>query len=435
MINNKIKCIIALIALSVTFGSCRKFLKQELNNDPTALEYPDPVVMLPTAIANLAYYYGGDLTRYDALITQQVNGGGNQWISLENYNFVDADFDNVWNGLYVTTLNNLARTGEYCKEKNYVHYLGITKILSAFTYATLVDHFNDIPYTEALQGIELLQPKFDDASGIYTSLHTQLNEGIALLDEVNEGRAPSNDDLLFGGDTDSWKAFAHAIKARMYMHTKNYTEAKAELGMAGGIDAKMVFTSPSSGPMYQFDDNRFGDIEYMGSYIYNEMTTIGDSRIYNYVDTAFNSLGATYYRADQPVFLISAMEQKFMEAEILARAGDASAAASLESAVAMSYDFVNGDTTGMAASLATYPYNDADPLSDRLKAVMMQKYFAMFLQPESFADYRRTGYPELTATSGPSVPRRFLYPTDEKNTNPNTPSGVTLFLPRVFWDN
>ena len=59
----------------------------------------------------------------------------------------------------------------------------------------------------------------------------------------------------------------------------------------------------------------------------------------------------------------------------------------------------------------------------------------MFLQPESFADWRRTGIPQLTPSSGTNIPRRYLYPTDEVNTNPNTPTGVTLYTPKVFWDN
>ena len=93
---NKIKYNILFVTIVAfaTLSSCKKnFLREELNNDPTSLESPDPKVILPTTIANLAYYYGGDVTRYNALITQQVVGGGNQWIAYQNYNFVNADFD------------------------------------------------------------------------------------------------------------------------------------------------------------------------------------------------------------------------------------------------------------------------------------------------------------------------------------------------------
>lgn len=435
MFKTKINILFLVLALAISLGSCRKFLKQEYNDDPTSLEYPDPKVILPAAIANLAYCYGGDIARYDAMITQQASGGGNQWIAYQNYNFVDADFDNAWNSIFVTTLNSLYKTSEYCKENKHYRYEGAAKILSAFSYSILVDHWNDVPFKEALQAPDILQPKYDAGSAVYTALFAMLDEGEALMATTDDGRVPGEEDFLFGGDPDAWIAFSHAIKSRMYLHIKEYAKSMNELALADGIDAKMSFSTPSSGPMYQFNFNRAGDIVYMDSYIFDEMSGIGDSRIYNYIDTSTDELGPTYNNPAQPVFFVSAMEQKFIEAELLARNGDATASAVLEGAVAMSYDFVNGDTTGMAASIATYPYNDADPLADRLKAVMMQKYFAMFLQPEAFADYRRTGIPALTATSGPNVPRRYLYPTDEKNTNPNTPSGATLFTPKVFWDN
>ena len=128
------------------------------------------------------------------------------------------------------------------------------------------------------------------------------------------------------------------------------------------------------------------------------------------------------------------MEQKFIEAEILARSGDINASKVLTEAVAISYTNIFNDSTGTANALTAYPYNNADPVANRLKSVMMQKYFAMFFQPESFADWRRTDIPNLTPNSGTAIPRRYLYPNDEKTTNPNTPS-VTLYSPRVFWDN
>lgn len=421
--------------LSLAFNSCKKtFLREELNNDPTALENPDPKVILPTTIANLAYYYGGDFARIDALITQQVAGGGNQMLAFDKYNYTNADFDNNWNAMYTTTLNNLNKMKTYSNEKGWVQHEGIAKILMAFSYSILVDHYGDLPFSEALQAPEILQPKFDNASSVYSSLHTMLNDGIVLLNTSTSGRTVANEDVLFGGDLDSWIAFAHAVKARLYLHTKDYSLCKTELISANGIDVKFKFESPASGPMRQFDDNRFGDLVYMESYLFSTMSNIGDSRIYAYVDTSYNSLGSVFYDAAAPIYFISAMEQKFMEAEILARDNDPTAATVLADAVQMSFDFT-GDTTGMAASMAAYPYQDTDPLNDRLRAVMMQKYFAMFLQPETFADWRRTGYPNISPNSGSNIPRRFLYPTDETNTNSNTPGGVTLYTPRIFWDN
>ena len=53
-----------------------------------------------------------------------------------------------------------------------------------------------------------------------------------------------------------------------------------------------------------------------------------------------------------------------------------------------------------------------DPGSGNLtkEQVMTQKYIGMFVQPEAFSDWRRTGIPVLTAVSGSEVPRRWFYP-------------------------
>ena len=425
-----------LSILLITFSSCKKnFLREELNDDPTSLNNADPKVILPTAISNLAYYYGGDIARYNAMIMQQVVGGGNQWIAFQNYNFVDADFDNNWNAIYSTTLNSLNKMEKYSNEKNFVHYEGISKILKGFAFSVLVDHYGDIPFKEALQAPEILQPKFDAGSNVYEGIFKLLDDGEILLSKTDNGRIPGEDDIMFGGDIVSWTAFSHAIKARMYMHTQNYVNATSELVLADGIDAKFNFNAPSSGPMSQFNDNRVGDITYMDSYLYQTMSSLGDARIYNYVDTSEDDLGVFLGTPSQPIYFISSLEQKFMEAEILARSADVTANTVFEEAIDMSFAISGGDTSGRASSIAAYPYNNSDPLNDRLKAVMMQKYFAMFLQPESFSDWRRTGFPALVPTTGSNIPRRYLYPTDEKNTNPNTPKGVTLYSPKVFWDN
>jgi hypothetical protein len=118
--------IVAFVAISVS--SCKKsFLKEELNNDPSSLANADPKVLLPTAISNMAYFYGGDFARIDAMLTQQTTGAGNQWFAMQNYDFVNSDFDNCWNSTYVTTLNSLKKMGDIfqspyklCKDK--LHY-------------------------------------------------------------------------------------------------------------------------------------------------------------------------------------------------------------------------------------------------------------------------------------------------------------------------
>jgi hypothetical protein len=66
---------------------------------------------------------------------------------------------------------------------------------------------------------------------------------------------------------------------------------------------------------------------------------------------------------------------------------------------------------------------------------MTQKYIAMFLDPEAFADWRRTGIPSLTPNTGSQIPRRLPYPETEVLYNQNCPkpSVINIFT-RVWWD-
>ena len=66
---------------------------------------------------------------------------------------------------------------------------------------------------------------------------------------------------------------------------------------------------------------------------------------------------------------------------------------------------------------------------------MTQKYIAMFMDPEVFSDWRRTGIPELDPNTGANVPRRLPYAETAVLYNENTPSpaDVTIY-DRVDWD-
>jgi len=70
-----------------------------------------------------------------------------------------------------------------------------------------------------------------------------------------------------------------------------------------------------------------------------------------------------------------------------------------------------------------------------LQHIIMQKYIALYADPEVFSDWRRTGIPQLTPNVGNEVPRRLPYAENEILSNENTPSpaNVNIFT-RVWWD-
>jgi len=68
--------------------------------------------------------------------------------------------------------------------------------------------------------------------------------------------------------------------------------------------------------------------------------------------------------------------------------------------------------------------------------IMTQKYIGLFVQPEAFSDWRRTGIPSLTPVAGSEVPRRWYYPENEYLFNSNAPArDDQILFQRVDWDN
>lgn len=86
-----------------------------------------------------------------------------------------------------------------------------------------------------------------------------------------------------------------------------------------------------------------------------------------------------------------------------------------------------------------------------MKMVHEQYWVVTFLNEyEAFANWRRTGYPELEPFGGEAVydgnvtqgtiPRRMIYPNGESSTNPDSfaeaiaRQGENEFTTRVWWD-
>ena len=66
--------------------------------------------------------------------------------------------------------------------------------------------------------------------------------------------------------------------------------------------------------------------------------------------------------------------------------------------------------------------------------VAAEEYVALFLNPEAWTLYRRTGVPNIPAQGGNGVPRRLIYPQSEYSYNGSNTPQSTLYTPKIFWD-
>jgi hypothetical protein len=158
----------------------------------------------------------------------------------------------------------------------------------------------------------------------------------------------------------------------------------------------------------------------------------------------FSRVGPSFASIGSPVTLLSYSEVQFIIAEIRFREGDhLKASAAFNNAI--DADFVNVGNT--AAEATTYRAQAAVAYDNTLERIMEQKWIVMFQLPyESWTDWRRTGFPVLTAAAtnftGGVIPRRLPYPQLEINLNrsslesgPGVPVPYEALKAKVWWDN
>lgn len=447
----KISFILVLVAFlsSCDFG--------DLNVDPNnPSEAVVPLsLMLPTAQASLAYNLGGRASWYTGMFTAHLTGVNAQPQDFSNYNIGESDVDGLWRDYYATTLATLNTIVKKAELDGATHYVGVSKVLIAHSLGTITSFWGDIPYSDALKAADgNITPVYDTQEDVYVAIQTILDDAIADLGSATSSLTPGVDDLIYGGDLDLWIKAAHALKARYYMHTFNVVGASAATNALTNLtsafqsnseQASFTFgvTQQDASPWYQLNQDR-PDVRVNPDFI-TILTSLSDPRLDQYGEDAGANgyfVGPLFASIDSHTPIISFAECKFLQAEALLRTGGAGAQAAFQAGIDASIQDVTGSSD--AAYLAANG-TLSGTTQQQLVSVMTQKYIALFTQPESWTDWRRTGLPALTPVatavrnvSNPNgeIPRRLAYPISERLFNAaNIPSAnPSVQTPRLWWD-
>ena len=165
---------------------------------------------------------------------------------------------------------------------------------------------------------------------------------------------------------------------------------------------------------------------------------------------------ATVLKYDAPLLVLTNAEVHLLLAEAAIRgwyAGDATAAyeAGVRAGMRQWSRFGSGGeitASRIDAYVSTHPFNAAGTFEEKMEQIQTQKWVTLFLDEyEIFANWRRTGYPDLVPTNYPGnltggrIPTRFVIPDSEETINgPNFLEAVTrqgegnLLTSKVWWD-
>jgi hypothetical protein len=444
----------SLAAVMLWFSGCEL---AETNIDPVLPTDVSIEVVMPSMLTQAAFNQSANPARVIGIVMQYYEGIDAQQLAYTFYQLPQNTFNNYWRtGLYAGVQKDCEVIIEKALDEDNPrpHYEGIAKIIQAHELAMATSYFGDIPYTEAQQGLDNLTPGYDLQEDVFNAVQALLDEGIALLSGPSSAVPPGGDDLVFGGNASAWIATAWAFKARYHMMVSKRdgeaaTKVLADLGNAfTSLEGQPNFAWGSAqtenNPLSKFGIERSNTLGVAPSFA-NTLVDNGDPRASSY--TAFQTDGETgdtvgyafwagsvsnltWTQNASVIPMISYSEVKFLEAEALLRTGvsDAAVQAAMEEGILASMALNGIDSATAAPYLAGVP--DLASLAgfeEKLDAMMTEAYYSYFgfAMQQAWANFRRTGYPSLTANPDGAgglnptgvIPRRFLYPDSETQFN------------------
>jgi len=211
-INNLIKMLV--LCGGLFFASCET-IELNLTQNPNALapDQADPDFYLNAIQISFAYLtesFGntaGALTRIDYM-------NGRDYANA----YSPSNFDGRWSSAYQTIMNDIKELNIIAGETGLNRHIAMGQVIEAHILMTLVDFFGDIPYTEAFQGADNLNPVADSGASVYAA-------AIALLDGAitnfnNDALGNPALDMYYDGDWAAWTKAANTLKMKAYMATR-----------------------------------------------------------------------------------------------------------------------------------------------------------------------------------------------------------------------
>ncbi|CAL1519767.1 hypothetical protein MMC2321_03519 [Chitinophaga sp. MM2321] len=487
----------------ITGVACTKDL-EEINVNPNTPEYvsPDPLftnILMNTPLLSSARRgsIGFCMMFVQQTATTKIDDlQGDKYLQSDNASTIFSDTYNVLAKDMETVMNDVKSSPED------INRYAAMRIWRVLVMHHLTDLYGAIPYFGAGKGYSenIYTPVYDDQQSIYADMLKELDEAAASFDAAKPTFGEA--DVMYQGKIPQWKRLAYSLMLRLGMRLSKVDAAQAEVwvkkAIAGGVmqGNEDMCKLPHEGPnepqsnpvsyaFLKFNLVELGDIK-IGKTFLDYLVQTKDPRISSYMSlpdgnsavasqkglpngldaNAFanypggNNL-ATYSTFNvskilplsTPTFMLTYAEVELMLAEATIRNWTAGSAADhytkavTASMQQQSYYGVTIDGAAINAYLQTGKPFPATGAAAQLQVIAEQYWVATFMNGiESYANWRRTGFPVLTpvnypgnATSG-VIPRRLTYPIGEYSANAKNvkdavaKQGADSYVTRVWWD-
>ncbi|TSD64665.1 SusD/RagB family nutrient-binding outer membrane lipoprotein [Inquilinus sp. KBS0705] len=456
----------------------------DTNVNPAATTTPIISALLTNAEVGVAGYASN--------FTEAISGGQYaQYFTETQYSGTSlySTPQNSFTGTYSGILYDLQNIINLNQSKN---TSVAASILQQYLFWVITDDWGDVPYSEALKGLDAITPVYDKQQDIYKGILTNLTSAVAAFD----GSSSLAGDVIYGGDVAKWKKAANSLRmlvavqmSKRFPGASDYaaTQFKAALA-AGGITSNADnFQVKFPGGSYKsnwyslydgrkdyaeaqtltdimkgFNDTRTnaygGDSEAAGSTgSSSNGNPYGLERSKAIAFTDANNDWARVLRgdlraADGIVYVITSAETWLARAEAanLGWTGE-SVRSTYKSGIDQSYE-----QWGVGAPAAGY-YTQAGVVvtdapqpgltSANTKAIAIQRWITSYPDGhQGWNVWRKSGYPELTpapdaVNTSKQIVRRFTYASTEYGSNTDNVNAAVARLTggdsqdsRVWWD-
>lgn len=230
--------------------------------------------------------FGSQLTRLIALTSSK------QYSS----NFQGSDSDDEWLNAYTGLLQDIRTMVPAAEEAGLTRHVGVAQFIEAYVITAMVDFYGNVPYSEAFQGEDNLNPVLDSGASIYDAALVLLDN--AIVNFQNTTTANLGTDHFYNNNYTKWVKAANTLKMRLYnqrrlvdptalssiqtiLNSGNYISSSAD---------DFQFNWPGSSasqpdtrhPRYGLNYTGTGAGDYMSNWLMNYMDTHNDPRIRYY---------------------------------------------------------------------------------------------------------------------------------------------------------
>ncbi|HKJ30927.1 MAG TPA: SusD/RagB family nutrient-binding outer membrane lipoprotein, partial [Balneolales bacterium] len=224
--------LIFLFAFTLVYSGCKEFTKGYSEDPNNPKDAPGQLIMPAAQVAQILFLEG-ETARLAGIWAGQFTGSDRQYASYQSYNVTAQDFDNMWFNVYPSVIKQARIIEGKADSLQNQKLLGLAQIMEAHTMGAITSLWGDVPYTEAADVQQFPNPTYDNQVDIYNALQQKLTTAMSNLN--GSGSLNSNDDIFYNSDINKWIKAAHTLKARFYLHMKDYQNALNEAMQ--GIDS------------------------------------------------------------------------------------------------------------------------------------------------------------------------------------------------------